>query len=51
MPTEFYFVIQYLNFDTKITITLHHSHRNTQQRQVRLKPVLFRILLNFKNIL
>ena len=34
MPTEFYFEIMYFNFDRKITITLLHSHRNTQQWQV-----------------
>ena len=34
MPTEFYFKIQDFNFDWKITITLLHSHLNTQQRQV-----------------
>ena len=32
--TEFYCEIQYFNFHWKITITLHHSHRNTQQWQV-----------------
>ena len=37
MPTEFCFKIQYFNFDWKITITLLHSHRNTQQWKVRLK--------------
>ena len=41
MPTEFYFEIQYFNFDWKITITLVGSHRNTQQWQVRLKSATF----------
>ena len=42
MLTEFYFKIQYFNFDWEITITitLLHSFRNTQQWQVRLKSVL-----------
>ena len=31
MPTKFYFEIQYFNFYWKTTITLLHSHRNTQQ--------------------
>ena len=35
MPTEFYFEIQYFNFDWNITITLPHSHRNTQQWQLK----------------
>ena len=35
MPTEFYFEIQYLNFNWKITITLLHSHGNTQQWKVK----------------
>ena len=30
----------------KITITLLHSHRNTQQSQVRLKSVLFRVRIS-----
>jgi len=34
MHAKFYFEIQYFNFDWKITITLLHSHRNTQQWQV-----------------
>jgi len=35
MPTEFYFEIQYFNFDwNQSTITLLQSHRNTQQWQV-----------------
>ena len=34
MFTVFYFEIQYFNSDRKITITLLHSYRNTQQRQV-----------------
>jgi len=34
MPTEFYFDIKYFNLDGEITITLLHSHRNTQQWQV-----------------
>jgi len=50
-PLNFYFEIRCFNFDWKITITLLHSHRNTQQWQVRLKSVLFWIFLNFKNIL
>jgi len=49
MPNESYCEIRYFNFDWKITITPHHSHRNTQQ--IRLKSVLFSILLNYKNIL
>ena len=43
MPTEFYFKIQYISFDWKITITLLYSHRNTQQWKVRLKSLLFRV--------
>jgi len=50
-PLNFYFEIRCFNFDWKITITLLHSRRNTQQWQVRLKSVLFWIFLNFKNIL
>ena len=46
MPTEFYFEIQYFNFDLKVTVTLPHSHRNTQQQQVRLKSVLFRVRIS-----
>jgi len=42
MPTEFYFKIQYFNFEWKNTITPLLSHRNTQQWQVRLRSVLFR---------
>jgi len=41
IPTEFYFESQYFNFEWKITTTLLHSDRNTQQWQVRLKSVLF----------
>ena len=46
MPTDFYFKIQYFNFDWKIIITLLHGHRNTQQWQVRLKSVLFRVRIS-----
>ena len=45
-PTQFYFEIQYFNFDWKITITLLHSHRNTEQWQVRLRSVLFRVRIS-----
>jgi len=41
MPIEFYSEIQYFNFDWKITVTLLRSHRNTQQRQVRLPSATF----------
>jgi len=46
MPTEFYFEIQYINFDWKITITLLRSHRNTQQWQVGLESALFRVRIH-----
>jgi len=35
MLSEFYFEIQYFNFEWKITITLLHSRINTQQWQVK----------------
>jgi len=46
VPTEFSFKIQYFNVDCKITITILHSHRNTQQWKVRLKSVLFRVKIS-----
>ena len=46
MLTEFYFKIQYFNFDWEITITLLHSYRNTQQWQVRFKSVLSRVRIS-----
>ena len=46
MPSEFYFEIQCHNSDWKVTIPLLQSHRNTQQRQVRLKSVLFRVKIS-----
>ena len=49
MPAELYFEIQYFNFDWKITIILLHSHRNTQQWQVRLKSVLFSVRISNSN--
>ena len=46
MPTDFYFEIQYVNFDRKVTSTLLHSSRNTQHSKVRLKSVLFRVTIS-----
>jgi len=46
MLTEFYFEIQYFNLDWKITFTLLHGRRNTQQRQVRLRSVSFRVRIS-----
>jgi len=46
VPTEFYFEIQYFNYDWKITTALLNGHRNTQQWQVRLKSVLFRVRIS-----
>ena len=37
MRAEFYFEIQYFNFDWKIAITLLRCHRNTQPWQVTVK--------------
>ena len=41
MPTEFYLKFRTLLLTEKNTITFLYSHRSTQQRQVRLKSVLF----------